>query len=217
MTVGSNFVTQGGSVTVTLNVKSSAAVTERLPLGPRRERRLADVHRPDPASANVPAGGAGVNFVWSCTLLRPGRVHLHRGRGRRRGDDDWPEASSASVLSAAGGGPNVVTWNLGSNTAAVPGEIITSGYTAGDLRLPRRRPRRPSGSTTSTPSAWTARGQRPRARVKGGALTTDGAGTIYGLRGNGTQAFWAYDIATNTWTAKANTEPTSAKAARSSS
>ena len=35
MTVGSNFVTQGGTVTVTLNVKSSVAVTERLAVGPR--------------------------------------------------------------------------------------------------------------------------------------------------------------------------------------
>src|SRR5262249_57728860 len=39
---------------------------------------------------------------------------------------------------------------------------------------------------------------------KGGALTTDGAGTIYAFVG-GNQSFHGYDIASNTWSSRANT------------
>ncbi|MCX7668613.1 MAG: hypothetical protein N2439_00885, partial [Anaerolineae bacterium] len=52
---------------------------------------------------------------------------------------------------------------------------------------------------------WTSKANTPAAIAKGGALTTDGAGTIYALRGGGTQAFYAYNIAAGSWTAKANT------------
>ena len=79
----------------------------------------------------MPAGGAGVNFAWTCTLLELGEYVFSADADDAAATTSWPAASSASVLSAASGGPNVVTWNLGSNTAAVPGEIITSGYTAG--------------------------------------------------------------------------------------
>ena len=116
----------------------------------------------------------------------------------------WPSASSASVLSAATGGPNVVTWNLGSTTAPVPGEIITSGYTTGiyGFRGADQTTFRKYGIDSL---AWTARANALGTVKQGGALTTDGAGIIYGLRGDGTQAFWAHDVATDTWTAKANT------------
>jgi len=38
---------------------------------------------------------------------------------------------------------------------------------------------------------------------KGGALCYDGAGKIYATKGNSTYEFWVYNIAANTWTAKA--------------
>src|SRR5207244_2094140 len=96
----------------------------------------------------------------------------------------WPDASSASVLATAGGGPNVVTWNLGSNTGAVGGETIISGYTNGFYALEG------GGATTFQKydvdgSSWTGRADALQAVAKGGALTTDAAGTIYALRGNG--------------------------------
>ena len=104
----------------------------------------------------MPAGGAGVNFVWTCTLDDLGEYVFSADADDAAATTSWPAASSASVLSAAGGGPNVVTWNLGSNTAAVPGEIITSGYTAGiygfrggdhdDLPEVRHRRRRLDGA-----------------------------------------------------------------------
>ena len=98
----------------------------------------------------------------------------------------------------------------------MPGETITSGYTAGIYGF------RGADQTTFRKygidaAAWTARANALGTVKQGGALTTDGAGTIYGLRGDGTQAFWAHDVATDTWTAKANTgHERHARAARSS-
>ena len=87
----------------------------------------------------------------------------------------------------------------------MPGEIDHQRLHGRDLRLP--------GDDQTTfrkygidDARLDGRARTPSGTVKqGGALTTDGAGTIYALRGDGTQAFWAYDVATDTWTAKANT------------
>ena len=104
---------------------------------------------PMPASANVPAGGAGVNFVWSCTLDDLGEYVFSAGADDAAATTSWPDASSASVLSAASGGPNVVTWNLGSNTAGVPAARPHERLHRRGLRLPRREHQRLSRSTTS--------------------------------------------------------------------
>jgi len=42
---------------------------------------------------------------------------------------------------------------------------------------------------------------------KGGALCYDGAGKIYATKGNSTREFWVYNIASNSWTAKAYVLP----------
>jgi len=204
MTVSSNFVTQGGSVTVTLNVRSTAgAVSSVSPTDLAVTGGNATCSGPSPASANVPNGGAGVNFVWSCVVADQGEYVFSAGADDG-GANSWPDANSASVLASAGGGPNVITWSLGSTSAAVPGETIISGYTAGVYGFR-------GGSTTTfrkydpNSGAWSAKANAPANVAKGGALTTDGAGTIYGLGGNAGQTFWAYDAATNVWTAKATT------------
>ena len=131
MSVSGNFVTVGGSVTVTLNVKSSVAVSTVSPTDVVVSGGDATCTGPTPPSANVPAGGSGVNFAWSCTLNDVGEYIFSAGAEDAAQTTSWPDASSASVLSAATGGPNVVTWNLGSNVGGVGGEILTSGYTAG--------------------------------------------------------------------------------------
>ncbi len=204
MSVSSNFVAQNGSVTVTLNVKSSVAVSTVSPSDLAIYGGVATCSGPAPASANVPAGGSGVNFSWTCTLQEPGEYLFSAGADDAAATTSWPDASSASVLVAATGGPNVVTWNLGSNVAGVPGETITSGYTAGVYGF--------RGGNTNTfqkyginNAAWTPHANALNNIQKGGALTTNGAGTIYGLRGGGQQTFYSYDVATNVWTARANT------------
>ena len=204
ITVGSNFVIQGGSVSVTLNVKSSTAISTVSPTDLAVSGGTATCTGPIPASANVPAGGAGVNFAWSCTLNDLGEYIFGAGADDVGATTSWPDASSASVLSAPGGGPSVVAWNLGSNTDGVPGETLTSGYTAGVYGF-RGATQKTFQKYGSSSNAWTAMADATDTIAKGGALTTDGAGTIYGLRGNNTQTFYAYDVATNAWSGKANT------------
>src|SRR5262249_23618922 len=131
LTVDSNFVLQGGTVHVTLNVHSSSPVNNVSPSELGVAGGTASCGDPSPAIANVPAGGAGVNFSWTCTLNDLGEYTFGAFASDALGATSWPVATSASVLSAATGGPNVVTWNLPGNTARVGGATITSGYTAG--------------------------------------------------------------------------------------
>jgi uncharacterized repeat protein (TIGR01451 family) len=204
MSVGSNFVVQGGSVTVTLNVQSSVAVTNVSPSSLGIAGGTASCTGPSPASQNVPAGGSGVNFSWTCTLSDLGEYVFSDDAGDAAGTTDWPSASSSSVLSAAaGGGPNVVTWTLGSNTPAVPGRIITSGFLGGIFAF--------RGANTTTfqkydrsSNSWSTRAVALGQVKQGGSLTTDGVSTIFGLEGNTKQAFWSYNVAADAWTANAS-------------
>ena len=95
MTVGSNFALQGGTVTVTLNVKSSVAVANVFPSDPQVGGGLATCPGPTPSIANVPAGGAGVNFTWTCTLLQLGEYVFSAGADDVSETTSWPTASSA--------------------------------------------------------------------------------------------------------------------------
>ncbi len=203
MSVSSNFRNQGQPVTVTLNVKSSTAVTA---VSPDLSSTGGNdgCGAPVPATANVPAGGSGVNFVWTCTPADSGE-YVFFGSASNGVDTDWPQARSSSVLVAPDGGPNVVTWNLGSSTQAIPGETIITGYKAGvfalhgDKEVTFRK-------YEPTPAAWINRADALADVGKGGALTSDGAGKVYALRGDKTQAFWVYDVTTNAWTSRANVE-----------
>ena len=180
---------------------------ERLALRARGRRRRRHLHRPD-AGERERAGrrrrrrtssGRARSATSASTSSAPTRPTPRR---RRAG----PLPARPACSSAAGGGPE--------RRHLEPREHHGRG--AGrdhHQRLHGRRStasaaptRRPSGSTASTPSRLDGARANALGTVKqGGALTTDGAGTIYGLRGDGTQAFWAHDVATNTWTAKANT------------
>jgi hypothetical protein len=71
MSVSTNFVIQGGTLTVTLNVKSSVAVSNVSPSDLDVTGGIAVCPGPTPLVANVPAGGAGVNFIWANTSSQP--------------------------------------------------------------------------------------------------------------------------------------------------
>ena len=92
----------------------------------RRAAPITIVSGPTPASANVPNGGAGVNYVWTVRLDEAAEYRFSAGAEDAAATTSWPPATSASVL-AATGGPGVVTWDLGSNVPGVPGEFIDSG------------------------------------------------------------------------------------------
>ena len=188
---------------VTLNVQSSVAVSSVSPTGFSVNGSTASCTGPSPASANVPAGGSGVNFNWDCDLTGIGEYFFTGGAEDSTGDYSWPSAKSASVLSLALGGPSVVTWNLGSNTGAILGETLTSGYTRGIYALGGANKKHFS-KYNITANNWAAKAQPTNGIEKGGSLTTDGAGTLYALEGN-SKVFYQYDIVTNTWTSLANT------------
>ncbi len=199
ISVNTSFVNTGGSVNVTLNVKqnSGSTVNNVSPTDLVIEGGSASCTGPTPSSANVPSGAVGSNFVWACTLTSAGEYVFVAAAENDTGSYIWPEASSASVLSAPTGGPNVVTWNLGSNAPGVPGETLTSGYTAGIYAF-RGANTKEFSKYSITSNAWASRAQPTNGIEKGGSLTTDGAGTIYALEGN-SKIFYKYNIATNTW------------------
>jgi len=202
--VSSNVVASGTPVTVSLTVKSaSSTITGVSPDPMTAIGGPSTCGSPSPASATIPSGATGVTFTFSCTTDSLGE-YIFSDDASDGNTNDWPAASSASVLSTGGGGPNVAVWDLGSNTAAAPGQVITSGYTAGVYAL--------QGAGTKTfqkfdtgQSAWSAKASTAAAVNTGGALTTDGAGTVFALGGNNTQAFYSYNAATDTWTTKAST------------
>src|SRR4029079_2968406 len=68
MTVSTNLAQQGGSVTVTLNVKNNASVANVSPSDLTIDGGSATCTGTTPASATGPAGGAGLDFAWTCTL-----------------------------------------------------------------------------------------------------------------------------------------------------
>ena len=134
-----------------------------------------------------------------------GRVRLQRGRRRRGGDHEL--AGGQLVQRPFRRGRRAERRHL------EPGQ--QHGRGAGRDRSPAatRPGSSPSAGADQTTfqkygidaAAWTPRANALGTVNKGGALTTDGAGTIYALRGDGTQAFWADNVATGAWTAKANT------------
>ncbi len=201
MTVNTNFVNVGGTVSqVRLNVKSSTAINNVSPVDFDFSGGSATCTGPAPASANVPAGGSGVNFDWSCTLDSAGEFVFSAGaedNATGGADYSWPAAASASVLSAPDGGPNVVTWSLGSNTAGVPGATLVSGSPAAIFAFRGANTKEFSKYSISN-NAWTAKAQPANGIEKGGSLTSDGAGTLYALEGN-SKVFYKYTIASDTW------------------
>ena len=198
MSSSATFVAPGDTLTVTLNVKSSAAVAGVSPVDFTVEGGAYTlVSGPSPASANVPNGGAGVNFVWTVRLDSAAKYTFSAGAEDAALTTSWPTATSASVLAAAGG-PDVVTWNLGTNLLSIPGEDLISG------RFPAVFGFRGAVSTEFSKyglntSSWTSATQAPNTIAKGGCMTSDGAGTIYAGAGN-SKWFGKYDLVTRTWT-----------------
>ncbi len=198
MSVSTNFVNPGGSVTVTLNASKNAnpavanvSPTELGVTGGAYEI----VSGPTPASGTVP-GGAGLNFVWVVKPLGTGEYAFTAGAVDLTETYDWPPATSATVLSAAGG-PNAVTWNFGSTAAAVDGLQIISGVTPGIYAFPG------NDSTNFlrydlTGNSWSSMATTIGTIKEGGSLAYDGLGYtngyIYALRGDGSRVFGRYDI-----------------------
>ena len=206
MTVSSNFVTTGSQVTVTLNVKNNTSLNTVAPSALEvKGGAYTIISGPTPASGNVPNGGAGVNFVWVVRLDSGGEFIFSADADQMISPfTSWPEASSASVLSAPNGGTNVVTWNLGTTVAGINGETLLSGTPGGFYSLTGSNSQTFSRYSVAT-NSWTGRTNFGSNVGSGGALASDGVTKLYALRGNATQTFQSYDSGTNAWTSLANT------------
>ncbi|MBW6467239.1 MAG: DUF11 domain-containing protein, partial [Brevefilum sp.] len=204
LTVSKTTASVGETITVTLNVRSSVAVNNVSPTALEVVGGPYTILTGPTATANVPAGGAGVNFVWTVTLGEQGVYLFFAGAVDTTGDYSWPEASSASVLATSFGGTEVVTWSLGSNLPRIPGETLTSGFVPGVYAFRGANTKEFSKYGISN-NSWTSKAQPTNGIEKGGSLTIDPTThMIYALEGN-SKWFYSYNIATNTWTRLADT------------
>ncbi|MFO1430472.1 MAG: SdrD B-like domain-containing protein [Candidatus Competibacteraceae bacterium] len=205
ITVSSNIVTKGGSVTVTLNVKSSVAVSNVSPTNPTVVGGDATCTGPTPASANVPAGGTGVNFAYTCTLQDVAEYIFVAGAENAAGTTSWPDASSASVLTTAGGNTNVVTWNLGSNSAGVPGISTATGSVVTGVYAFQGGGKKLFSRYGLSSQAWLDLTNPGVNIAKGGALTTNNT-YIWAFQGGTQKTFYRYTLASpGSWSSLAST------------
>ena len=203
LSVSSNSNKVGDILTVTLNVRSSVAVAALTPSTLTAASGSSGTFTilTSPSAASVAAGGSGTNFSWTVSLDEVGEYAFVASSGQTV----WPSAKSASVLAVNSGGPGVVSWNLGTNTAPVPSTTNTSIGTAtpGIYGLRGASTGTFAISNLSSPNAWTARATAPSIGA-GGAMTTDSVQTIYALAGNTTANFAKYDVISNVWTTLPN-------------
>jgi large repetitive protein len=211
LTVSTNFLRVSNTLTVTMNVRASTNLTAVTPgdlttggVGTfvASAPSFTIISGPTPASTNVTTNTNGVNFTWT---VRPDTLgeYIFTADATDSATNSIPAGSSPSVLAVQSGGPNVVTWNIGNNTAPVGGETNLTGNPAGIYAFG-------GGANTFRTygvisSNWSSLSNLP-------TNTVDSAGTtfatnnnlIYATRGTGFQNFYAYNITNNTWTNLAN-------------
>ncbi|MFT5408799.1 MAG: putative repeat protein (TIGR01451 family) [Verrucomicrobiales bacterium] len=118
-------VVSGGTVTVIMSLSSDTELTGVTPTAPT----LAGINAsatlltgPLPASQTVPGTGTPVDFTWiyQVNLTAGTEQEFTFGGAAGNGSYNFISATSNSAQVTATGG-TTVTWDLGSNTAAVPG------------------------------------------------------------------------------------------------
>jgi uncharacterized repeat protein (TIGR01451 family) len=217
LAVSTTTVAEGGTVAVTMTLtnQTGGALTNVTPdpLGVTAGTASCTV---SPSSvASVAAGGTAV-FTFTCTMTSIGeKVFIGSATAQGTGTYDFAPGTSPSVLvtrtlNATG---HVVTWRLGSNTAAIPGADFALGASPAVFTLQGDGTKKFFGYQVIN-NTWI---DEPRpaditsaGTVKnGGALVYDGGGYIngflYALVGNNTNQFYRYDLNANTWAQRANT------------
>ena len=150
----------------------------------------------------MPAGGAGVNFVWTCTLddsASTSSARTRRTAGRRAGPRPARPACCPRRRRAERG-----HLEPGSNTAAAPGETLTSGYTAGVFASPGNN-KTTFRSTSIDAGAWAAQDRHARHGEAGRRAHDRRRRNDLRPPRRQRRRSGRYDAATSTWTALANT------------
>ncbi|HOH28991.1 MAG TPA: SdrD B-like domain-containing protein, partial [Candidatus Hydrogenedentes bacterium] len=197
-------VGNGGALTVTMTVGSSAAMTGVTPgtLTPVLTDGAAAslLTGPTPASASIAAGGTAI-FTWTYTMTdtaSPAGTVKFTGAatGTITGGTTYAFASATSgTAQVIPGGSGTVCWNLGSHVLAQDGVRIAGAgiyaFRGGDIAGGPFWRYDPSSGLWNNPTDPTDFGATVNG---GGSLTTDGT-YIYALQGDKTKTVKRYDPA----------------------
>ncbi len=205
LSVSSNTAAIGQTVQVTMRVTASTNLNNVYPGALTLLGGTGTIGSPSPAGPVNLIAGVTTSFTWNVTVNSAGIYTFSAAASNT--SYRFPTASSPSMLVSAGGTTNVITWNIGSNTPGIPGEITISGYPKGIYGFK-------GGTTTNfgrynlsgaNAGSWTElRGEIGNVGA-GGSLVAFTNGTIYSLRGGAGQLFDLYDINGNVWSNRANT------------
>jgi len=202
LSVSPTSVAAGGTVTVSMVVNSATALASVSGDPLTVNGGNATCGSASPASQALPAS-TNRTFTYTCTLPTVGE-YTFSGTATGTGGVEFPEGLSNSVLVTATGVSNVVTWNLGSNTAGVAGLTVSGGTLPGIYSLRGGNTNAFTRYETAA-NTWLTRANVTANVAKGGALTTDGTTFVYALRGNSQTSFYRYNVGTNAWSTLANT------------
>ena len=198
LTVNTNFLRVGtNTVTVTLNVRASTNLTGFTPVLSGTPSTFTATPA-SPLSNTITTNTNGVNFTWTVTPNAIGE-YIFSADATDASSNSIPMVKSPSVLAVALGGPQVVTWNLGTNSAALPGDTNITGSPAGIYAF--------TGTTnTFTKYGISSSNWAPQSNF----LTNAGLGAslayatnnsrVYALQGGGTTNVYVYNPTNNTWT-----------------
>ena len=203
------------NVSMTITNNSGGVISSIVPsLQERMGAAAATISAPSVTGFTL-ANGASQLVTFTCTLNDIGeRLFIGSAEGIVAAEAyNFADGASNTVLAFsqlnASPANDAVTWRLGSNTPAVDGATLISGTPAGiyafygnDKNFYYKYDLLSNNWATAPPAV------APGTVKEGGSLAYDGggyvSGYIYGLRGDGTNAFWRYDIDANTWLARAN-------------
>lgn len=196
LAVSRTVMATGQTVTVTMTLWSSHAISNVTPL---LQVNSAAVNISGPAEA-VPATVPAMTpttFTYVCTPLRMDEL-IFTGLAESEDGYAFVESRSPSVLVSANGTSNVVSWALGTNSAAQGGAAASSGTLPSLYAFQGKTKAFWNYSIMS--NTWAAKAQVTDNTDQGAGLAYDGNNLIYGLRGAGTKKFWSYNITANAWT-----------------
>ncbi|MCO6450571.1 MAG: DUF11 domain-containing protein [Caldilineales bacterium] len=195
-------VAQGGTVTVSMSLTTTQAINNVTPNPLIINGGAGSCGSLSPTSANVTTGSATV-FTFSCTLNTLGEFSFS-GDATSLGGYTFAEGLSNTVLVSKSGSANVVTWDLGSNTAGTTGIVIATGS------LPTIYATQGNSakfwSYLPSTNSWSDTPADLANNVKdGGSLAYDGT-NVFALRGDNQKTTYKYTIGSpGSWATQANT------------
>ncbi|HET9768123.1 MAG TPA: C25 family cysteine peptidase [Thermoanaerobaculia bacterium] len=197
-------VAQGGTVTVTMTLTNRAGgvLTSIVPDPLSATAGSVSCSAPSPATIASLNNNASTTVTYTCTVNSIGETSFTASASESQGYFGTAISNSVLVTPTLNATGQVVTWRMGSNTAASPGADLVAGGGPGVFAL--------QGNNQTAfwryeilNNTWAAQAATTGNVNQGGALVYDGGGNangfIYQLQGNNATGFRRYRISTNTW------------------